>query len=317
MKRPDNSIIKFFIFTFITSVSAGLVTYFNSATDENTPRSPDDPAQFSDILNLKPTSLAAMDKVLDYSNSTDQSREKVDNLPPAPISKKANSKQSNDNNNRLNNSILMADSNNKETVSINSPMESSLRKENIPIVSQTQKVQSAEEGIPAKLVPASPAPHTTALQDRQVETIPTAELKISIAALSELAKKDPRAAYDLSLRYFRGDGVRQDSYQALQTMRDAAERGVLEAQKAIGRLYMTGLEEMGSDLSEAQKWLAIAASRGDKEAAELLEKVTSGRANEDEFYKISRSTHPLTYRHWYYDSPYNLYWRNGSWCYYK
>ena len=32
-----------------------------------------------------------------------------------------------------------------------------------------------------------------------------------IAALTELAEKDPRAAYDLGLRYFRGDGVRQRS----------------------------------------------------------------------------------------------------------
>ena len=68
-----------------------------------------------------------------------------------------------------------------------------------------------------------------------------------IAALEELARKDPRAAYDLGLRFFRGDGVRKDTYKALQWMRDAAERGHLEAQKAVGRFYLTGLEEMGSD----------------------------------------------------------------------
>ena len=31
-----------------------------------------------------------------------------------------------------------------------------------------------------------------------------------VAALEDLARKDPRAAYDLGLRFFRGDGVRQD-----------------------------------------------------------------------------------------------------------
>ena len=72
--------------------------------------------------------------------------------------------------------------------------------------------------------------------------------------LIALAEKDPRAAYDLGLRFFRGDGVRQDSYQALQWMRDAAERGYLKAQTAVGRLYLMGLEEMGSDPAEAEKW---------------------------------------------------------------
>ena len=73
------------------------------------------------------------------------------------------------------------------------------------------------------------------------------------AKLIALAEKDPRAAYDLGLRYFRGDGVRQDSYQALKWMRDAAERGFLKAQTAVGRFYLMGLEEMGSDPAEAEK----------------------------------------------------------------
>ncbi|MDR6497087.1 hypothetical protein J2785_000229 [Burkholderia ambifaria] len=45
-----------------------------------------------------------------------------------------------------------------------------------------------------------------------------------IVALKQAAKAQPKAAYDLGLRYFRGDGVRQDSYQARKWMRDAAER---------------------------------------------------------------------------------------------
>ena len=76
-----------------------------------------------------------------------------------------------------------------------------------------------------------------------------------IAALKEVAKREPKAAYDLGLRYFRGDGVRQDSYQALTWMREAAEHGNLQAQKALGAFYLFGLEEMGSNargLFEAQ-----------------------------------------------------------------
>lgn len=33
-----------------------------------------------------------------------------------------------------------------------------------------------------------------------------------IVSLKQAAKTQPKAAYDLGLRYFRGDGVRQDSY---------------------------------------------------------------------------------------------------------
>src|SRR5690606_25854881 len=96
------------------------------------------------------------------------------------------------------------------------------------------------------------------------------EVDAHIASQEHVAKRGPRAGYGLGLRYFRGDGVRQDSYKALTWMRDAAERGNLNAQKALGRAYLTGLEEMGSDLGEAQRWLSAAASRGDKESAKLL-----------------------------------------------
>lgn len=140
--------------------------------------------------------------------------------------------------------------------------------------------------------------------------------QISISTLQELAKKDPKAAYDLSLRYFRGDGIPQDSYQALLTIRDAAERGLLEAQKALGQLYLTGLEEMGSDLNEAHKWLSIAAGRGDKEASDLLAKVTAARKNDREWHNYREHLHPFTYRDWYHDFPYKLYWRHGRWRYY-
>ncbi|WP_125932063.1 tetratricopeptide repeat protein [Thiosocius teredinicola] len=136
-----------------------------------------------------------------------------------------------------------------------------------------------------------------------------------IAALEDLARQDPRAAYDLGLRFFRGDGVRQDSYRALQWMRDAAERGDLDAQKAVGRLYLTGLEEMGSDPREAEKWLTIAAGRGDKEAATLLREATAARQNEDAWYRWRSHWQPVFYRYWYTGYPYHWHWRHGSWYY--
>lgn len=104
-------------------------------------------------------------------------------------------------------------------------------------------------------------------------------------ALKASAQTQPKAAYDLGLRYFRGDGVPQDSYQALKWMRVSAEHGQLEAQKALGVFYLFGLEEMGSDSREAEKWLSIAASRGDRESKKLLEQARVAKQDDADDYK--------------------------------
>lgn len=146
-------------------------------------------------------------------------------------------------------------------------------------------------------------------------TIAEADPEGRIPALEKMAKEDPRAAHDLALRFFRGDGVRQNSYKALQWMRDAAERGDLGAQKAVGRLYLTGLEEMGSDPREAEKWLSIAAGRGDEEAGQLLVEATDARENEDATYQLRTRWRPVFYNSWHSKYRYYSRWNNGVWIY--
>ncbi len=136
------------------------------------------------------------------------------------------------------------------------------------------------------------------------------------AALIELAGNDPRAAYDLGLRYFRGDGVRQDSYQALQWMRKAGERGNLDAQKALGRFYLTGVEEMGVDFREAEKWLSIAASQGDEESAQLWREATRLKQTEAQYYRWANRWRSVFRRSWHRGYPYQSYWRGNRWNYY-
>ncbi len=132
-------------------------------------------------------------------------------------------------------------------------------------------------------------------------------------ALKKLATRDPSAAYDLALRFFRGDGVRQDSYQAIQWMRDAAERGNLKAQMALGRLYLTGFGEMGADPGEAEKWLSITVSRGDKEAATLLKEATSARRSTQARHQWENRWRPNFYNGWYRNYPYNWQWGTNQW----
>jgi len=136
-----------------------------------------------------------------------------------------------------------------------------------------------------------------------------------IAALVALAERESPAAYDLGLRYFRGDGVGQDSYKALTWMRSAAERGHLEAQKALGRLYLSGLEEMGADPGEAERWLSITAGRGDKEAVELLAEASAARRSEESEWKWRQRRQAILREQWYRHYHYYGHWREGRWYY--
>lgn len=145
--------------------------------------------------------------------------------------------------------------------------------------------------------------------------VPNGDSERRIVALEELARQDPRAAYDLGLRFFRGDGVPRDSYRALQWMREAAERGDLNAQLALGQLYLTGLEELGSDPREAEKWLSIAAGRGNEEAQKLLAEAREARKTEDAYFRWHNRWQPLFYRYWFHDYRYKYHWRKDSWHY--
>ena len=135
------------------------------------------------------------------------------------------------------------------------------------------------------------------------------------AALIAMAEDNPDAAYDLALRYFRGDGIKRNSYQAIQWMRSAGDRGNIDAQKALGRLYLTGLEEMGPDFREAEKWLSLAAAAGDKESEELLAEATRLKHTERQLYLWSNRWRPVFQRNWYSGYPYRYQWRNNGWYY--
>lgn len=157
-------------------------------------------------------------------------------------------------------------------------------------------------------------PKNSASYDPNSALPPQDEAKIT--ALEQLAANDPRAAYDLALRYFRGDGIRQNTYKSITWMRDAAERGDLNAQKALGRLYLTGLGELGADPGEAEKWLSITASRGDKEANTLLKEAIAARQSEQAEYQWRRRWQPIFYNYWYSTCSYYWRWGSGRWYLY-
>ena len=133
-----------------------------------------------------------------------------------------------------------------------------------------------------------------------------------LMALMALAERDAKAAFDLGLRFFRGDGVPQNTFQALEWMRSAGERGVLRAQSALGRFYLAGLEEMGPDPAEAERWLRLAAAQGDKDADQLLAEAVSAKQGERSAYLAREERRRDWMAGWYTVYPYHTRWGQGG-----
>lgn len=134
-------------------------------------------------------------------------------------------------------------------------------------------------------------------------------------ALQELARTNPKAAYDLALRYFRGDGVVQNAQTSLKWMRLAGEQGQLEAQKALGLLYLTGLNDIAANPAEAEKWLKVAASTGDKESAALAMEAHRAKRAKQRKWKNEQYWRENAQRYWSHDYPYFGRWENDRWLY--
>ena len=146
--------------------------------------------------------------------------------------------------------------------------------------------------------------------------VPDPDPEDRLGGLIAAAEFDPRAAHDLGIRYMRGDGIRRNPWEGIKWMRNAAERGELRAQSALGRLYLTGLEETGPDYNEAEKWLNLAAGRGDREAATLLVEARAARADEAAFQtQLDRWRQVYTANYWY-RGPYYGYYSGGGYRYY-
>lgn len=141
-------------------------------------------------------------------------------------------------------------------------------------------------------------------------TDPEAEQRL--AALVELGERHPKAAYDLGLRYLRGDGVDRNSHQAIEWMRKAGNRGHVDAQFALGRMYLLGFEEMGPDPAEAEVWLTMAAGKGHKGARKLLNEAAAAKKDERRLYQV-REAERKSWGVWYISTPYYWTWGRSGW----
>ncbi|MFQ5784123.1 MAG: tetratricopeptide repeat protein [Alphaproteobacteria bacterium] len=83
------------------------------------------------------------------------------------------------------------------------------------------------------------------------------------------AQGDARALYRLARMVHEGRGGPADVAEAARLYREAAERGHVEAQSALGYLYALG-EGVERDDLKAYIWLSLAARAGDGAAADNL-----------------------------------------------
>lgn len=152
--------------------------------------------------------------------------------------------------------------------------------------------------------------HRSAITRQDPATDTEAERRLQ--ALEQLAQRSPQAAYDLGLRLLRGDGVERNSYQAMEWMRQAAEQGLSEAQLALGRLYLHGFEEMGSDPAEAESWLTRAAANGQSQAKALIPEAQNAKQQAHQNYQI-QAAERAAWQYWYRAAPYYWAWGSNGW----
>lgn len=96
-----------------------------------------------------------------------------------------------------------------------------------------------------------------------------------LATLKQQAEQgDAEAQYNLGQMYRMGEGVPQDSKEAVSWFRKAAEQGYAKAQLFLALMYDNG-EGVPQDYKEAYAWYNLAAAKGDENAKKLRDMVAA------------------------------------------
>ena len=88
---------------------------------------------------------------------------------------------------------------------------------------------------------------------------------------------DAKACYNLGTLYWHGQGVEKDYAEATGRFRTAAEQGIPEAQLQLGEAYRHG-QGVKRDRKEALRWFRRAAQGGNREAREILRRLSGDDA---------------------------------------
>ena len=111
-------------------------------------------------------------------------------------------------------------------------------------------------------------------EDIQIGTPDLSELILEAEA-ADLRKKaeagDAAAQTNLGIKYAKGEGVPQDSKEAVKWLRKAAEQGDARAQYGLGLSYELGRGVLKDSVS-AYAWFSLAAYNGSEHGAQDLDR---------------------------------------------
>jgi localization factor PodJL len=81
--------------------------------------------------------------------------------------------------------------------------------------------------------------------------------------------------HNYGMYLFEGVGGGENRGEALTWLKRAAERGLVDSQYNVARLYETGDDGIPVNLTEAYRWYLIAARAGDDDARSAIERLES------------------------------------------
>lgn len=120
---------------------------------------------------------------------------------------------------------------------------------------------------------------STAAQLYLVGVYDTGESDITPEDARSLARKaadaeDPKGMAAYAEFLFNGEGGARNRREAFEWMLKAAERGLIDSQFNVAKLYEKGDEGIPANLADAYKWYLIAARAGDMEAQDAVKRLT-------------------------------------------
>ncbi len=97
-------------------------------------------------------------------------------------------------------------------------------------------------------------------------------LVFAFTSLQNVRADEADEAYKTGLKYYNGDGVKQDFIAAMEWFKKAADQGNAEAQCKIGSMYENG-DGVKQDFIAALEWFKKAADQGNAEAGKNIERL--------------------------------------------
>ncbi|HHF4685197.1 TPA: tetratricopeptide repeat protein [Haemophilus influenzae] len=85
-----------------------------------------------------------------------------------------------------------------------------------------------------------------------------------------------KAQFNLGVMYAKGQGVKQDDFEAVKWFRKAAEQGDADAQAILGFSYLLGQSGVQVNKSLAKEWFGKACDNGDQNGCEYYGKLNRG-----------------------------------------